>query len=222
MLIITTKLKRFNNKMNYSTTKHITGLILLALAATSCNKTAEHKSNIFDNDEAYDEYANVADTIDGKAVSHDCAIIYTHMKELKWRWEDINSPSALARHGATWKKDISNIEKEIKEADDDERLTLDSVCDALHALHDKQVKAYSVPASGVIANLQNCIKSMDQANTLEQFASFRLPREGMLREVENIHYCVEPSSHEIKKVKHLAHIVKMKYEEKCNTFGIER
>ncbi len=195
--------------------------MLLATVFISCESNSSSESSKESDSDEFCEYDYVTDSIGDEAVSHDCAIIFTKLQELQWRWEEARSPNTIARLRATWKKDIADAEHQAGNFGGEESRLLDSVISVIRELHNKQCSEYLVPASGIIMNLSNCIERVDKANTKRDLERFREPRLGMLNELDNIHLCIEESSNEIGKVKRLAETLKSKYEEKCRKLGVQ-
>jgi len=196
--------------------------ILLLLTIVSCNSNNGSSESEQNDSDEFVEYENIEDSIDGKAVSHDCAIVYTKLDNLIWKWQEIKSPSMLATRRASFKSDLAKLKKEVMKIEGEEGHTLDSIYEELVTIEAEKVKEYSVPASGVIAQLKHCIKSVDNVQTVAEFERFRDCRLGVLESLDIIHYSVEPSSPQIKEVQKLARTLKGKYEEKCHKFGLDK
>ena len=201
--------------------RSLAGILFLALTFFSCEtNNSSESTNTSDSDE-FCEYDYIVDSIGEEAVSHDCAITFIRLQELQWKWENVKSPSMIARLRATWKKDMTDAKKEIANYKGEEAQLLDSVLKEIDGIYKEKCTEYLIPAASVIGNLKSCISRVDEAKTKEDLLRFREARIGMLDELDEIHYCVEESSSQIGVVKRLAETLKTKYKEKCEKLCLQ-
>ena len=81
-------------------------------------------------------------------------------------------------------------------------------------------RTYEVPASGVIANLNDMIKGIDKVHSIQDMYRFEDCRLGVLRNLENVYLCVEQKdSKGISEVKRLSLTLKSKYDAKKHEIG---
>lgn len=196
-------------------------ILFLSMSVISCETNNSSGSSSNNDSDEFCEYEYITDSIGEEAVSHDCAIIYTQLQQLQWRWEDVKSPSMIAKARSTWKKDITDAARQIKAFEGEEAYLLDSVLTDIKEMYKEKCHDYLIPASGVISNLKTCIKRVDEVNTKRDLERFREPRIGMLNDLDKIHLCIEESSNDLGTVKRLAETLKSKYEEKCTRLGVQ-
>ena len=201
--------------------KLLAGTLVLALSIISCNSNSSSESTQDVDSDDICEYENIVDSIGEHAVSHDCAIAYATLDEIQWKWENVKSPSMLARARAKWQDDEAKMREACKDIDGEDRRLLDSVCQVIKDTREEKKKGFSVPASSVICNLEDCIKNVENMKDKNDMRRFRDVRLSMLNELDIIHLCIEPHSPQIGNVKHLAQTLRGKYEEKCKEFGIQ-
>ena len=197
------------------------GTLVLALSIVSCNSNSSSESAHDADSDDICEYEDIVDSIGDKAVSHDCAIAYATLEDVQWAWENVKSPSMLARARAKWKEDEGKMREACKDIDGEDRRLLDSVCQVIKDTREEKMMGFSVPASSVISNLENCIERVEKMKDKNEMRRFRDVRLSMLNELDIIHLCIEPNSPQISKVKHLAQTLRGKYEEKCKELGIK-
>jgi hypothetical protein len=202
--------------------KLLAGTLVLAISIISCNNnnSSSESTQDVDSDDIC-EYEYIPDSIGDHAVSHDCAIAYATLNEIAWKWEDVKSPSMLARARAAWKEDNERMKGVCNDFGGEDKRLLDSVCQVIKTTREEKIKGFSIPASSVIENLNNCIRRVEKMRNKDDMRRFTDVRLAMLDDLDIIHLCVEPNSHEIDKVKHLAHTLKDKYKEKCKEFGLQ-
>jgi len=197
--------------------------MILAFSIVSCstnNNDSSESTQEGDSDE-FCEYDYITDSIGEEAVSHECAITYNQLEEIQWKWEDVKSPSMLARARASWKEDVSKAKKALETYKGDEHRLLDSVMQKIDEIREEKCRDYSVPANGVIQTLNICISQIDKIKSKHEFIEFRDARYGMLNDLDIIHLNVELQSRKIGQVKRLAETLKHKYEEKCKEYDVE-
>ena len=201
--------------------KLLAGTLVLAFSIISCNNNSSSESTQDVDSDDICEYEDIVDSIGEHAVSHDCAIAYSTLDEILWKWEYVKSPSMLARARAKWHEDERNIKDACHDIDGEDRRLLDSVCQVIYDTREDKIKGFSVPASSVIDNLENCIRKIEAMKSKDDMRRYMDVRFSMMEELDIIHLCVEPQSHQIGKVKRLAQTLRGKYEEKCKELGIK-
>ncbi len=86
----------------------------------------------------------------------------------------------------------------------------------------KACQEYEVPASGVIANLNDMIKGIDKVKTTQDMYRYESGRLGVLRNLDHVHLCVEQNDKKnISEVKRLALTLKNLYESKKHELGMK-
>ena len=81
-------------------------------------------------------------------------------------------------------------------------------------------RKYEVPASGVIANLNDLLKGIDKVRNTQDMYRYEDCRLGVLRNLENVYLCVEQKDTKgISEVKRLSLALKSKYEAKKHELG---
>lgn len=75
-------------------------------------------------------------------------------------------------------------------------------------------RKYELPANGIIANLSAMIRQVDKVESSSDLLRFEEGRLGVLRELDDIHLCVEQGDRGVSEVKKLAQRLKNKYEAK--------
>ena len=201
--------------------KAFAGVPILALLIVSCknNSSSESTTNV-DSDDICEYTEDIVDSIGGKSVGHDCAVAYSIIDDIQWKWMNVKSPSMLARARASWKDDIATINNECHDIDGEDRQILDSIYQVIKNTRDEKIKKFSVPDISVIENLENCISKVERMKRKEDMKQFMEVRHAMINELDIIHLCVEPKSNQIGEVKRLAQSLKEKQKEKCKELGL--
>lgn len=201
----------------------LSSLIITGILFVSCS------SNPKGNSSAYEQYYEeeeqlpygVSDTINGEKVSYECAMTNFELEGLQERIEAVKSPDMLMHLKARFQHDIDSLTQIASAYTSNEQAIIASDCSRLKVAYEKACRAYEIPAEGVIANLNDCIKTVQKAKTDIELYRFINCRVGMLNNLDIIHLCVESRSTRIKEVQSLAHKLKTELYNKKKKLNIE-
>lgn len=166
-----------------------------------------------------DEYVS-PDTLNGEDVSHECAVVARTMEDLSYDLEHILSPSQLMMVKADYKSRIGLLESSIdgmkagKEKDE-----LIKRIGQLSTLYVQKCHGYEVEPNGVIQNLEYCIRELANVNSKDELSRFESCRNGLLRNLDKIHYCVPDNSSRIGEIRRLAKRLDSAYESTKKRFA---
>ena len=197
-----------------------TTLMACILGSCTHNGTSETQTTK-DSDETSELPYGVSDTIQGRKVSTECAIAIDAMQSIRRRAENLASPSMLATFRAQYKEDIAEAEAAATNINGEERQFIRLEKDTIDMVLAEKRKKLEVPASGVIDNLNNCISRVKTMKSDTEMYRFLDYRRSMIRNLDNIHLCVEEQSNQIPTVKKLARQLKLLVEEKKTQFGMK-
>lgn len=168
-----------------------------------------------DEEIAYDTIAE-KENIDTQS-----AAICFQLTDAKEKLEAVNSPTGLITAKKKYAEAVQALKSNSGTLNNDDKAAIRKYQQEAEAAYTQACRAYEIPASGVIANLNNLIRQIDQVKTKEELQSFQNSRIGMLHGLDDIHLCVERNSNQISEVKRLAQTLKHKYSSKRHEFGLE-
>lgn len=192
--------------------------MLTLFSATACHNTGKSSS---DNDSGFaiEDEEEVADTIEGQKVSKECAVVCSRIDRFADRMERVSSPDALIAAKQTYEQDAEQARNGMENLSDEEKSIAQHRMEIASSDFEEACRKNEVPSSGVIANLNNLIRRIDKVTTYRELRQFEDCRLGMLRNLDNIHLCVERGDRHIGKVKQLAQVLKGKWEKKRETLN---
>lgn len=133
----------------------------------------------------------------------------------------VNSPTALIYAKKDHQTLIANVTRSAKGFKAHERTILHDYCEQAVNAYDDVCRRYEVPATGVIANLEQLSHDIDQVHSVKEFEDYKDRHYGVMKELDDIHLCIERRSNDIPKVKRLAQALKSKYQAKQEVYGKE-
>lgn len=133
----------------------------------------------------------------------------------------VNSPTALIYAKKDHQALIANVTRSAKGFKAHERTILHDYCEQAVNAYDDVCRRYEVPATGVIANLEQLSHDIDQVHSVKEFEDYKDRYYGVMKELDDIHLCIERRSNDIPKVKRLAQALKSKYQAKQEVYGKE-
>lgn len=197
-------------------------ILTIAIVLTSCDSKDKSKDSVENiNDDFIGVSDIIPDSIYNDNVSRECAVICYKIDQIANKASSVNSPSSLIDIKKKYNDNLANAASTISSLDAHEQSIANEHKREAEDEYKKVCKEYEIPASGVLANLRNLIKRIDQVKTKEQFERFRDCRIGMLEDLDDIHLCIEHNSSAIPEVKKLAQTLKNKYEEKKHQFDLQ-
>lgn len=199
--------------------------VILMLMMVSC----EDKKNDNKGETYLEEYEKaptweelLADTIAEKEhVGKDCAVICNNLDIATDRLTNVLSPDGLISAKKRYIVATTDLSEDMKELTDEEKALVRDYKAKADEAYQKACQAYEVPASGVIANLNDLIKGIDKVNTKPEMYRYEENRLGVLRNLDYVYLCVEQDSKSIPEVKRLSQILKSKYETKKHELGFK-
>ena len=201
-------------------------LLIAILLASSC--TSQQKDGLPSDGNAIEEEAYpttdeiLRDSIAKKEdVSNECATICQRMIQTEEMLSAVKSPDALISAKKEYLTLTASLNKGLAGITTQEQSVINAYKANLDNTYTAICREYEIPASGVIANLNNLISRIDKVRTKSELLRFQEARIGMLRKLDDIHLCVEHNSNRIAEVKRLAQTLKTKYESKKHELGVE-
>jgi len=195
---------------------------MVGIALASCdsgNKRSSIPTEYDEEDETALPYG-ATDTIEGEAVSTDCAKINFELERLQSRIDNVQSPDMLMYVKADFERLRDSLTLGTNGLAANEKEIITSACNKLNSSYEEVCRKYEIPADGVISNLNNCIQQIGRAQNRSQFMQVTDCRRGMLRHLDIIHLCVESKSSRLGEVKRLAAQLQKEYDQQKRRFGV--
>lgn len=210
--------------------KFIPTLILPLSILVSCNSTSPEKAKGDAINEEYERMEENMPTAESLAydsiaekehIDTESAAICHEFSRLVDKLKDVKSPDGLISAKKDYAEGLTALNSQMSTLNEHDKTAVLNYKKEAEAAYTQACKSYEIPASGVIANLTNLIRRIDQVKTKEELDRFQSSRLGMLRGLDDIHLCVEHNSSQIAEVKRLAQTLKSKYSAKRHEFGLE-
>lgn len=210
--------------------KRIIPTLLLLSILVSCNSSSPEKTKgdaINEEYERMEENMPTAESIaydsiaEKECIDTESAAICHEFSRLVDKMKEVKSPDGLISAKKDYATGLTALNSQMNTLNEhDKTVVLDYKKEA-EAAYTQACKSYEIPASGVIANLNNLIRRIDQVKTKEELDRFESSRLGMLHRLDDIYLCVEHNSSQIAEVKRLAQTLKSKYSAKRHELGLE-
>lgn len=156
-----------------------------------------------------------------ESVSNESAAICQRMIQVKDMLAGVKSPDALIPAKKEYLTLIASIGKDQSTISKQEQDVVKGYKMALDKTYISVCREYEIPASGVLSNLNNLIRRIDNIHTQSDFIRFQDVRIGMLRKLDDLYLCVEHNSNSISEIKRLSQTLKRKYEDKKQELDIK-
>ena len=163
-------------------------------------------------------YNNIAES---EHIEKESAIICHDLITVTEKLTAVNSPDALIDAKKAYTSALASFNKDIANLEGNDKTVLENYKSEAEEAYNKACRDYEIPASGVIANLQNLISRIEKISTKQELYRFQDCRLGMLKGLDDIHLCVEHTSKQIPEIKRLARSLKSKYETKKAELGVK-
>lgn len=200
--------------------------VFLAMAMTSCD---EKKNGNINGDIYLEEYEKgptweelLADSIvEREHVGKECAVICNNLDIARDRLTRVLSPDGLISAKKMYLVATNTLTNDMQGLTSQEKSLVQNYKAEADKVYQKACQEYEVPASGVIANLNDMIKGIDKVKTKQDMYRYEDCRLGVLRNLDNVYLCVEHNSKSIPEIKRLSQTLKSKYESKQHELGIK-
>ena len=200
-------------------------LLSLLLVLAAC----ESKQSKFPGemtDEEWDNRPTLEDLIcdslaEQEDISIECAELCNDLNYDIRTLSMVNSPTALIRAKHEHQTLMATVASQAKSFKEHDRTTLKTYSDKAADTYQDICHRYEIPASGVIANLEQLTREIDKVNSPKEFEEYDDHHYGVMQELDHIYLCIEHRSPDIPKVKRLAMALKEKYEAKRQAFEKE-
>ena len=199
-------------------------LLVFLLMLAACESTPKRNgSSIFEHEDEdlptseeviYDSIAKQ------EHIQKESAVHCDNLTNLTTKLKEVNSPDALILAKKEYTTTITSVNNALANLGNNEKAVIANYRKEAQEAYDEACRQYEIPASGVIANLQNLISRIDQIKTKQEFYRFQDCRLGMLRGLDDSHLRVDHKSKQIPEVKRLAQSLKSKYEAKRVELGL--
>lgn len=200
-------------------------VVAVLLMLWACDSTpTTRRGGAFDSaDEDLPTAEDIAyDTIAEKEnIDRESASLCLKFSEVKEMMDEVQSPDGLVSAKKKYMETTQSLRSEMTTLSREEKAAVTKYQQEAEASYVQACREYEVPASGVIANLNNLIRRIDQVHTKQELSRFQDCRLGMLKGLDDIHLCVEHNSPQIPEVKRLAQTLKGKYSSKRHELGME-
>ena len=193
-------------------------LIFSLLLFTACEQSPKRNgTSIFEHEDddlptaeeaIYDSIAQQED------IDTQSAALCHQFDQLTKQLLKVNSPDALILAKKAYLATTAETQNWFSHLSENDKTVLQTYQAKSEKAYEEVCNKYEIPASGVIANLENLLIRIEQIKTRQEFHRFQDCRLGMLRELDDIYLCVEHNSPEIPKIKRLAQSLKSKYNSK--------
>ncbi|NLV53618.1 MAG: hypothetical protein GXY64_10205 [Bacteroidales bacterium] len=200
--------------------------LTIVLSITSCD---EKSNGTYDN-----RYGNIGDEnaptwdeimtdsiAEEKNVSEECAAVCNDLDAATYELENVKSPAALMSPKKRYIKAVAALDEQINSYNSKEKSTVAEYKKKADKAYAEACLQFEVPASSVIANLNELLKDIDKVKNIQDMYRYEEGRLGTLRYLDDIHLCVEHDSKSIPEVKRLAFRLKNKYDSKKHEIGMK-
>lgn len=203
---------------------NITSVLLLSLFLFAACESKQEKFPGEMTDEEWENRPTLEDIIcdsiaEKEDISVECAALCNDLNNDIRDLAMVNSPTALIYAKKEHQALIANVTKSAKGFKAHERAILHEYCEQAVKTYDNVCLQYEVPATGIIANLEQLSHDIDQVHSDKDFDDYNNHHYGVMQELDDIHLCIERKSNDIPKVKRLAQALKSKYQAKLDTYG---
>ncbi len=207
--------------------KNIITPILLSLLLTlvAC-ETRKEKFPQEITDEEWENLPTLEDIIcdsiaEKEDISIECAALCNDLNNDIRSLSMVNSPTALIDAKKEHQTLIVKVTHSAKNLKQHERTILYTYSEQAVSTYDDVCRRYEIPASGVIANLEQLIHDLNQVRSHKDFTDYNNRHYGVIQKLDDIHLCIERRSNNIPKVKRLAQALKTDYQSKQRAFETE-
>ena len=210
----------------YLTMKRFIPALIIILLVCSCNSQQKDRlpaDGSASSEEAYPTAEEMLrDSIARKEdVGTECATICQRIILAEEMLSAVKSPDALISAKKEYLTLVASLSKGMSGITPQEQSVINAYKANLDNTYTSICREYEIPASGVISNLNNLIRRIDDVHTKSELIRFQDVRIGMLRKLDDIYLCVEHNSNKIPEIKRLSQTLKTKYENKKHEFGME-
>lgn len=200
-------------------------LLSLLLTLVAC----EAKKEKFPQEITDEEWENlptlediICDSIAEKEdISIECAALCNDLNNDIRSLSMVNSPTALIDAKKEHQALITTVMHNAKNLKQHERTILNTYSEQAVSTYEDVCRRYEIPASGVIANLEQLIHDLNQVRSHKDFEDYNNRHHGVIQKLDDIHLCIERRSNDIPKAKRLAQALKTNYQAKRMTFETE-
>jgi len=202
---------------------------LIGLLVAGMMVSCDDKKNGGLNGETYlEEYEKtpsweelLADSIVEKEhVGKECGVVCNNLDIATDRLTHVLSPEGLISAKKMYIVATQNLSSDTKGMTAHELAMVKSHKADADKAYGEVCRKYEVPASGVIANLNDLLKGIDKVRNTQDMYRYEDCRLGVLRNLENVYLCVEQKDTKgISEVKRLSLALKSKYEAKKHELG---
>ena len=202
---------------------------LIGLLVAGMMVSCDDKKNRGLNGETYlEEYEKtpsweelLADSIVEKEhVGKECGVVCNNLDIATDRLTHVLSPEGLISAKKMYIVATQNLSSDTKGMTAHELAMVKNHKADADKAYGEVCRKYEVPASGVIANLNDLLKGIDKVRNTQDMYRYEDCRLGVLRNLENVYLCVEQKDTKgISEVKRLSLALKSKYEAKKHELG---
>ena len=141
--------------------------------------------------------------------------------DLKNHVEEVNSPDKLMEYQEVYKNELATIEYRLsKSTDSEERSKLESNLNEIKLDFDNKINEYSMPANGIIQNIQNLKERLNKCYTSKEFNNIVDPRYSYFKNLPKIHNIVAEKNRQ-SEVREQASELYAIFMQKANEYGID-
>lgn len=197
--------------------------ILLLLSACE-NKPAFKPDNPFEyteEDLPTEEEVAYDNIMEKEHVERATAILCDELTQVTEQLNDVKSPTSIIKAKKAYLNALASLQHDMENLSEDDKKVIRTYQATAEAAYNQACRNYEIPASGVIENLKSLLSNIDQVKTQQDMDHFEESRLGTLRNLDDIHLCIEQNSHQIPEVKRLAQTLKGKYQAKRQELGLE-
>ena len=202
-------------------------IVLLAVVVVSCEDKKKGELNGESYLEEYEKTPTweelLADSIVEKEhVGKECGVVCNNLDIATDRLTHVLSPDGLISAKKMYIVATANLSNDTKGMTAHELAMVKNHKADADKAYGEACRKYEVPASGVIANLNDMIRGIEKVKTTQDMYRYESGRLGVLRNLDHVHLSVEQNDKKnISEVKRLALTLKNLYESKKHELGMK-
>ena len=199
--------------------------IITVISFISCD-SKKGKTTWEDDDNDYSEETDYS-TTENKSNNEDTFTLEDMSKveksinDLQSNINDVNSPDKLMEYGSEIEDKISMMENQISRSNDsNERDSLENQIYFLKKEYDEKQREYSMPANGLIQNINNLKKRLNECHSEKDFLDILNNRYSYFKNLPNLHKIVEEKNRQ-SEVREKASELSSIFSKKASEFYVE-
>jgi len=207
--------------------KQIVALLLMPILFIGCNSNNDKKVSQDDDlqgseiSQTMSDASNSSKAEEWEAIS-EMSEVGNQLEVLEENVNTINSPDKIIETKEEYERELSKTIIAIEETSDkEEKEKLNAYLNEIQHNYNSKLKEYSMPANGVIQNIENLTSRLERCQSKSEFMRILDPRHSFFKNLRNIHTIVEEKDRqpEVREKAEKLHELFLKKKEQFNIEG---